>query len=242
MRLAPPFPQRLKKQKKEYKFKKFFDILKHGARAASHSASPPVYVWKARFCLPLVEALQQMPNYVKFLKDMVTRKTRIEEFDTAAATEACLAMMHNKVPAKRTDPESFTIPCSIGNHYSGKALCDPGASINLMPKSIFQKLGIGEAKPTTVILQLADRSYVQLEGKIKDILVRVDKLIFPADFLILDLLRVDKQHVKINIFTVLGYQDAVEECKVLHASIEPCIPPLKSYMDAYTEKDKGVVT
>ncbi|KAL4342605.1 hypothetical protein GQ457_08G031620 [Hibiscus cannabinus] len=55
-----------------------------------------------------------------------------------------------------------------------------------MPKSVFQKLGIGEAKPTTVMLQLADHSYVQPEGKIEDILVQVDKFIFPADFLILD--------------------------------------------------------
>ncbi|KAK8554322.1 hypothetical protein V6N12_031286 [Hibiscus sabdariffa] len=114
------------------------------------------------------------------------KKIRIGEFETAAATEACLAMMHNKVPAKKTDPGSFTIPCSIGNNYTCKALCDPGASINLMPKSVFWKLGIGEAKPTTVMLKLADRSYVQPEGKIEDILVRVDKFIFPVDFLILD--------------------------------------------------------
>ncbi|KAL4361952.1 hypothetical protein GQ457_04G019570 [Hibiscus cannabinus] len=142
--------------------------------------------------LPLVEAdnsteaLQQMPNYAKFLKDMVTRKKRIEEFETAAATETCLALMHNKVPAKKTDPGSFTIECFIGHNYPTKAFCDPGASINLMPKSVFQKLGIGEAKPTTVMLQLADHSYVQPEGKIEDILVQVNKFIFPADFLILD--------------------------------------------------------
>ncbi|KAK8499726.1 hypothetical protein V6N12_041630 [Hibiscus sabdariffa] len=112
--------------------------------------------------------------------------TRIEEFDKAAATEACLAMMHNKVPAKRTDPGSFTISCSIGNNYFGKALCDPGAIINLMPKSVFQKLGIRDAKSTTVMLQLADCSSVQPEGKLEDILVQVDKFSFPVDFLILD--------------------------------------------------------
>ncbi|KAK8561993.1 hypothetical protein V6N12_049048 [Hibiscus sabdariffa] len=106
-----------------------------------------------------------MPNYAKFLKDMVFRKRRIVEFETAAATETCLAMMHNKEPAKKTDPGSFTIKCSIGHNYSTKALCDPGASINIMPKSVFQKLGIGEAKPTTMILQLTDHSFVQPEGK-----------------------------------------------------------------------------
>ncbi|KAK8680875.1 hypothetical protein V6N13_109813 [Hibiscus sabdariffa] len=83
IRPPPPFPQRLKKQKQDYQFKKFFDILK-----------------QVNINLPLVEALQQMPNYAKFLKDMVTRKKRIEEFETAAATETCLALMHNKIPAK----------------------------------------------------------------------------------------------------------------------------------------------
>ncbi|KAK8523060.1 hypothetical protein V6N12_073771 [Hibiscus sabdariffa] len=63
-----------------------------------------------------------MPNYAKFLKDMMSRKRRIGEFETAAATKTCLALMHNKVPAKKTDPRSFTIECSIGttippNHY-----------------------------------------------------------------------------------------------------------------------------
>ncbi|KAL4385988.1 hypothetical protein GQ457_09G017520 [Hibiscus cannabinus] len=169
IRPPPPFPQRLKKQKQDYQFKKFLDILK-----------------QVHINLPLVEALQQMSNYAKFLKDMVTRKKRIEEFETAAATETCLALMHNKVPAKKTDPGSFTIECFIGHNYPTKALCDHGASINLMPKSVFQRLGIGEAKPTTVMLQLADHSYVQPEGKIEDVLVQVDKFIFPADFLILD--------------------------------------------------------
>ncbi|KAL4351965.1 hypothetical protein GQ457_06G011810 [Hibiscus cannabinus] len=118
-------------------------------------------------------------------KTWCSEKRRIGEFEATAATETCLAMMHNKVPTKKTDHWSFTIHCSIGYNYSTKALCDPGPSINLMPKSIFQKLGIEEAKPTTVILQLADHSFVQPEGKIEDIL-RVDKFLFPTDFLILD--------------------------------------------------------
>ncbi|KAL4282299.1 hypothetical protein GQ457_03G019160 [Hibiscus cannabinus] len=88
-RPPPPFPQRLKNQKQDYQFKKFIDIPK-----------------QVHINLPLVEALQQMPNYAKFLKDMVTRKKRIEKFETAAATETCLALMHNKVPAKKTDPET----------------------------------------------------------------------------------------------------------------------------------------
>ncbi|KAL4282007.1 hypothetical protein GQ457_03G013410 [Hibiscus cannabinus] len=103
------------KQKLDCQFKKFFDILK-----------------QVHINLPLVEELQHMPNYVKFLKDMVTRKKRIEEFETAAATKTCLALIHNKVPAKKADPGNFNIECFIGHNYSTKALCDPGPSINFV--------------------------------------------------------------------------------------------------------------
>ncbi|KAK8605127.1 hypothetical protein V6N13_082583 [Hibiscus sabdariffa] len=181
---------------------------------------------------------------------MVTRKKRIEEFETAAATETCLALMHNKIPAKKTDPGSFTIECFIGHNYPTKALCDPGAGINLMPKSVFRKLGIGEAKPTTVMLQLADHSYVQPEGKIEDILVQVDKFIFPTDFLILDceadvnapiilgrpflatgrvlldfgddelILRVDDQQVRINVIRKEKCLAAIEDCKIIKSAAE----------------------
>ncbi|XP_062093867.1 uncharacterized protein LOC133799894 [Humulus lupulus] len=92
----------------------------------------------------------------------------------------------NKLPPKMKDPGSFTIPCTIGDSYSGMALCDLGASINLMPMSVFKRLGIGEVRPTTVTLQLADRSLAHPDGKIEHVLVRVDKFIFPADFFVLD--------------------------------------------------------
>ena len=84
------------------------------------------------------------------------------------------------------DPGNFTIPCSIGTSYAGRALCDLGASITLMPLSVFKQLGVGECRPTTVTLQLADRSHAYLEGKIEDVLVKVDKFIFPVDFIVLD--------------------------------------------------------
>ncbi|KAK4254075.1 hypothetical protein QN277_009504 [Acacia crassicarpa] len=95
-------------------------------------------------------------------------------------------MLTNRLPLKLKDPGSFTIPCAIEPNYSGKALCDLGASINLMPMSIFKQLAVGEARPTTVTLKLVDRSKVLPEGKIKDVLVKIDKFIFPVDFIILD--------------------------------------------------------
>ena len=85
------------------------------------------------------------------------------------------------------DPGSFTIPCTIGEFEFQKALCDSGASINLMPYSIAKKLSLGEITPTTVTLQMADRTLEKPEGIIEDVLVKVGKFVFPADFIILDM-------------------------------------------------------
>ncbi|XP_062085342.1 uncharacterized protein LOC133791428 [Humulus lupulus] len=131
----PPFPQRFRKQQQDGQFRKFLDVLK-----------------QLHINIPLVEALEQMPNYVKFLKDILMKKRRLGEFETVALTEGCSAMLKSKIPPKLKDPGSITIPCSIGGRDVGRALCDLGASINLMPMSIFKKLGIGEARPTTVTL------------------------------------------------------------------------------------------
>ncbi|XP_039010538.1 uncharacterized protein LOC120139359 [Hibiscus syriacus] len=108
-----------------------------------------------------------MPSYAKFLKDIVTKKRKLERIKiVATVTKYCSSM--SKLLPKQKDPESFVIPCSIGDNYVGRALSDLVSSINMMPKSIFLKLGMGNAQPTTVILQLADRSHVRPEGRIED--------------------------------------------------------------------------
>ena len=102
-------------------------------------------------------------------------------------TEECSAILQRKLPQKLKDPSSFTIPYNIGNSIFKRALCDLGASINLMPLSIFRRLGLGEARPTTVTLQLVDRSLKHPRGVIEDVLVKVDKFIFLANFIVLDM-------------------------------------------------------
>ena len=102
------------------------------------------------------------------------------------------AILQRKMPQKQKDPRSFTIPYSIENAVFKKALCDLGESINLMPLSIFKKLGLGEARPTIVTLQLAYRSLKHPREIIDDVLVKVDKFIFPADFIMLDMEEEDK--------------------------------------------------
>ncbi|XP_073146844.1 uncharacterized protein [Henckelia pumila] len=128
-----------------------------------------------------------MPSYAKFLKDIFSNKRKLEEFETVNLTKECSAIVQNKLPPKLKDPGSFSIPCTIGSISFTKVLCDLGASINLMPFSIFRRLGLGEPKPTTVSLQLADRSITYPRGIIEDVLVKVDKFIFPMDFLLLDM-------------------------------------------------------
>ena len=128
--------------------------------------------------IPFVEALEQMPNYVKFLKDIFAGKRRLGEFEIVTLTQECSHMLQSKILQKLKDPGSFTILCSIGTKYSGNALCDLGASINLMSLSMFKQLGVGEVKLTTMTLQLANIYHAYSEGKIEGVLVKVDKFIF----------------------------------------------------------------
>ncbi|XP_070023138.1 uncharacterized protein [Nicotiana sylvestris] len=100
-------------------------------------------------------------------------------------THQISAIVHSMAP-KLEDPGAFTIPCTIWSANFAKALCDLGASINLMPYSIFKTLGIGQPRPTSMRLQMADRSMKRTLGITDDVLVRVGKFILPANFVILD--------------------------------------------------------
>ncbi|XP_062080137.1 uncharacterized protein LOC133784885 [Humulus lupulus] len=145
---------------------------------------PPVSIDHHRK-IPYPQRLQKNRLDKQFAKFLEKRK--MEDYETVALTEECSAILQRKLPQKLRDPGSFTIPCTIGNFECKHALCDLGANINLMPLSVFKRLGLGEAKPTTVTLQLADRSLAHPRGIIEDVLVKVDKFIFPADFIVLDM-------------------------------------------------------
>ena len=220
-----PYPQRLKKHKLDKQFTKFMDVFK-----------------KLHINIPFADALEQMPSYVKFMKDILSQKRRLADFETVNLTEECSAILQRKLPHKLKDPGSFTIPCTIRNAIFERALCDLGASINLMPLSIFKRLGFGEARPTTVTLQLADRSLKHPRGIIEDVLVKVDKFIFPADFIVLDMeedkeipiilgrpflatgramidvqrgelkLRVQEEEVKFNVFEAVRHPAESDTC------------------------------
>ncbi|XP_042005966.1 uncharacterized protein LOC121754717 [Salvia splendens] len=97
------------------------------------------------------------------------------------------ALLQRKLPAKLKDPGSFTVDCLIGGYKVENALCDLGASINLMPLSVFKQINSGTLKPTSATLQMADRSVVYLEGIVEDLLIKVGEFIFPIDFMVLDM-------------------------------------------------------
>ena len=94
--------------------------------------------------IPFVEALEQMPNYVKFFKDILARKMRLGEFEIVTLTQEYSHMLQNKIPQKLKDSRSFTIPYSIGTRYNNMALYDLSANINLTPLSVFKQLRVGD--------------------------------------------------------------------------------------------------
>jgi len=102
-------------------------------------------------------------------------------------TEECSAIIQNKLPPKLSDPGSFSIPCSVGGLTISRALCDLGASVSLMPYSICKKLQEGELKPTTISLQLVDRSVKYPLGVLEDVPLQVGKFFIPCDFLVMEM-------------------------------------------------------
>ena len=106
---------------------------------------------KLRINIPFVNALAQMSKYEKFIKEILRNKRKLEDHETVMLNEGCSAILLNKLPSKLKDPGSFSMPCTIGNCYFKKSLCDLGANTNLLPLSVFRKLGLREVTPTVVL-------------------------------------------------------------------------------------------
>ncbi|XP_048231755.1 uncharacterized protein LOC125370421 [Ricinus communis] len=126
-----------------------------------------------------------MPRYAKFLKEILSNKRKFKDL-FVTLNEECSAIFQNKLPEKKHNPRSFTIPYVIGDLTISDALADLGASINVMPYNLFAKLGLGETELTRMSIELADRLVKHPRGIVENVLVKVDKFIFPVDFVILD--------------------------------------------------------
>nr|GEW98339.1 reverse transcriptase domain-containing protein [Tanacetum cinerariifolium] len=140
-----------------------------------------------RINVPLIDVFAEMPNYGKFLKELISNKHKMEQISAAFLSDKSSAMIQNKVPPKLGDPGSFLIPCNFNKTFSCNTLSDLGASINLMPYSLYAKLSLETIKPTKMSVRLADRSFQYPIGIAKTMLVEVGKFTFPADFVILEM-------------------------------------------------------
>ncbi|XP_070025323.1 uncharacterized protein [Nicotiana sylvestris] len=164
----PPFPQRLARKVDDSKLERFYDILK-----------------QLSVNIPFVEAFQEIPGFAKYLKDLITKKKTTKN-EVVNVTHLVSSIIATSTVQKKEDPGAFTILCTIGAYDFARALCDNGASINLMPLAIYKKAGLGMSRPTSMRLQMDDCSIKQPMGIVDDVLLKVGKFHLPADFVILD--------------------------------------------------------
>ncbi|XP_016571209.1 uncharacterized protein LOC107869163 [Capsicum annuum] len=171
----PPFLHRLKKKTNETKFSKFIAMLT-----------------QLTVNVPLVEALEQIARYAKFMKDLLMKK-RIVSYELMDNLNHCGAISIRSLVQKKANPGAFTIPCTIRSLDFSKALCDLGASINLMPLAVYKKMGLGDPTPTNIRLVMTDRHNNEV--------VRFD------------VCQSIKQRKKINVFSIVDvyYEDEQED-------------------------------
>ncbi|XP_052288726.1 uncharacterized protein LOC127899394 isoform X2 [Citrus sinensis] len=165
----PPFPHALNKSKKSNHSSEIYEIFK-----------------QVKVNIPLLDAIKQVPSYAKFLKDLCTVKRKLKVRKSAFMAEQVSTILSTNNKLKYKDPGCPTISCIIGNHRIEHALLDLGASVNLLPYSVYLQLNLGELKSTSATLLLADRSVKVPKGIVEDVLVQVDKFIYPVDFIVLE--------------------------------------------------------
>ncbi|KAK5829964.1 hypothetical protein PVK06_013758 [Gossypium arboreum] len=165
-----PYPKAMTKDRTEEQFGKFVKLLK-----------------KLHINLPFIEVLSQMPNLAKFLKELLSNKRKLDAISHVELNAVSSAILKNELPNKLKDLGSFTILYLISSLSVNNALADLGASINVMPYKMFKRLGLGKPKQTRMSIKLADKTIRFPKGIIEDILVKIDKFIYPVDFVVLDM-------------------------------------------------------
>ncbi|XP_042065441.1 uncharacterized protein LOC121808951 [Salvia splendens] len=133
--------------------------------------------------VPLLTALK-MPPISKFIKDYLAGKVN-EEGRMIADENISVVIQWSDLPSKKTDPGMFTLPISIGDIQVEHAMCDLWASINVLPYTLYEKLGAAKLIDTDIMIQLADRSCIHPEGILEDVIVKVNNFLYPADFFVI---------------------------------------------------------
>ncbi|GKB75805.1 reverse transcriptase domain-containing protein [Tanacetum coccineum] len=167
-----PYPSRMHQEKQQEKdevqIHKFWQMFK-----------------QLHINISLADALILIPKYQKMLKSLLSNKEKLLELANTPLNENCSAVILKKLPEKLGDPGKFLIPCGF-SELKCKALADLGASINLMPLSVWKKLGLPELISTRMTLELANRTIYTPDGIARDVFVPIGKFTFPADFAIVD--------------------------------------------------------
>ncbi|GJU57218.1 reverse transcriptase domain-containing protein [Tanacetum coccineum] len=168
-----PFPSRRNDERRREKandqIEKFYEIFRD-----------------LSFEISFTDALMLMPKFASTLKTLIGNKEKLSEMARTPLNENCSAVILNKLPKKLGDPGRFLIPCEFSGINTCNALADLGASINLMPYSVWKNLSLPELTPTCMTLELADRSISEPIGIAEDVYVTVGKFQFPADFVVVD--------------------------------------------------------
>ncbi|GJV93905.1 reverse transcriptase domain-containing protein [Tanacetum coccineum] len=167
-----PYPERMK-------------VREHDKPSAQHSRFLKMFK-QLRLEIGLKDALVEMPKFNKWLSSLLRNKEKLEEIAITTVNAECSAIIMNKVPEKLEDPGKFLIPCSLQELNRTSALADSGASINLLPHSIYKKLELEALTPTRMTLELANRSITHPMGIAEDVVVRVDGFTFLADFVVVN--------------------------------------------------------
>ncbi|XP_021849066.1 uncharacterized protein [Spinacia oleracea] len=147
-----PFPHRFTRHKLDLQFSKFLHVLS-----------------KMYVSLSLSQALNQMPNYSRFLREILSGKRDCGPKETVQLTKNYSALIQSPFPPKLKDPGSFSIPWSIQMLKFDNAFCDLGASVSIIPYKIYDTLNLGDLSPTSMSLQLADRSVMYPLGRVEDV-------------------------------------------------------------------------
>ncbi|GJX27204.1 reverse transcriptase domain-containing protein [Tanacetum coccineum] len=167
-----PYPERMK-------------VRENDKPSAQHSRFLKMFK-QLRLEIGLKDALVEMPKFNKWLSSLLRNKEKLEEIAITTVNAECSAIIMNKVPEKLEDPRKFLIPCALQELDRTSALADSGASINLLPHSIYKKLGLEALTPTRMTLELANRSITHPMGIAEDVVVRVDGFTFLADFVVVN--------------------------------------------------------
>jgi len=144
-----------------------------------------------------------MPPYAKFLKDLCTTKRGTSVPKKAFLASTASSIISHQISVKYKDHGCPTISIVIGDQLFRRALLDLGASVNLLPFTEYERLGLGELKPTKMVIQLADRSTTLPRGVVEDVLIRVGEFIYPVDFIVLETEKVANEANQMPV--ILGY-------------------------------------